>query len=340
MIGLRYTIFIPSYNGGTFLRECVASILGQTYDEFELIVLDDGSTDGSMEWLNDEAQHDHRIRILASNHLGIEDNWRRTLSVPKNEFMTILAQDDLLQKNYLHSMNDLIDSHPDATLYHAHFRYVDDKGSTLRFCRLLPERETTDQYMTELFNGRRDTHAAGYLWRSKDYDAVDGILPWPGLLFADDALWISLMRRGYKATSPKEGFVVRRHAASASASPPWQRWLASLQQYIPFLQETARYDEAFGRAYQECAPQYFLNWCLNIYKLALMQATQDNKSVAFDEVFMEICAALDKVEPEWTPNWKHVYRSSRGLRTREWVNAHAVTRALYNSSLKWRPHKI
>jgi hypothetical protein len=46
--------------------------------------------------------------------------------------MTIIAQDDLLDSNYLHVMDDLIARHPEAVLYYAHFRFIDEKGATER----------------------------------------------------------------------------------------------------------------------------------------------------------------------------------------------------------------
>jgi glycosyltransferase involved in cell wall biosynthesis len=51
MKSASFTLFLPSYNGGEYLKECVRSVLAQSYRDFELVVLDDCSSDGSLQWL-------------------------------------------------------------------------------------------------------------------------------------------------------------------------------------------------------------------------------------------------------------------------------------------------
>jgi len=63
----RFTICLPSYNGGDYLKACVESVLAQTYPNFELVVLDDASTDGSLDWL--AGVGDRRVRVCPA--------WRR-----------------------------------------------------------------------------------------------------------------------------------------------------------------------------------------------------------------------------------------------------------------------
>src|SRR6266571_339364 len=86
---------LPLNNGGGYLRECVTSVLAQTAGDLELVALDDASTDGGVEWL--QSLGDRRARVSrAPRHLGIEANWSRILEVEKNEFLTIIGQDDVL----------------------------------------------------------------------------------------------------------------------------------------------------------------------------------------------------------------------------------------------------
>ena len=86
----KFTIIIPSYNGGLYLQQCVQSVLSQTYRDLELAVLEDGSTDGSLEWL--QSLDDGRLKIYpVSDNVGIVENWARILEIPKGEYMTILG---------------------------------------------------------------------------------------------------------------------------------------------------------------------------------------------------------------------------------------------------------
>src|SRR4028118_1973925 len=123
MKNARYTIVLPVRNGGVHLRQCVSSVLAQSVDDFELAVLENCSSDGTAEWL--AGVDDSRIRVYpASTPLTIEQNWARAVNIPKNEFVTFLGHDDLLDSDYLEVISTVIAENPDAALYHAHFRFV------------------------------------------------------------------------------------------------------------------------------------------------------------------------------------------------------------------------
>ena len=117
---MKYSIILPVRNGGEYVKECVHSILSQTLNDFNLIVLDNCSTDGTLQWI--QSLHDERIIIYPSNKpLTIEENWARIKEVKKNEFMTLIGHDDLLCTDYLETMEALIAQHPSASLYQTHF---------------------------------------------------------------------------------------------------------------------------------------------------------------------------------------------------------------------------
>src|SRR5436305_12023686 len=107
---MKFSIILPVKNGGNYIKECVQSILLQTYTDFTLHILENKSTDGTAEWL--QTLKDERIVIIPSEtSLTIEENWARILSIEKNEFMTIIGHDDLFDTNYLQIMNGLINQY-------------------------------------------------------------------------------------------------------------------------------------------------------------------------------------------------------------------------------------
>lgn len=328
-----FSFVLPSYNGGAYFKECVRGIRAQTRPDWQLAVLDDCSSDDSLEWL--ASLNDARITAFPSKkRLGIERNWARALEIPLHPWMTIIAQDDLLDANYLDVMSELIEKNSDAGLLFAHFRFIDERGETQRVCRAMPERESAAQYITELFCDRRDTHAAGYMWPSQKYREVGGIPLYRGLLFADDALWIKLMQGSYKATAHAQCFGVRTHRDSASHAPDWRSWMAGMEEYLPFLESVAATDSDFARACERFAPHYFKRWCRNVYILAMMQATHRNRRVAV-ETFDEIASVLHRAAPQWEADFR-ASRSERGLRLREWINANPLARRLYQMRLNRR----
>ncbi len=103
----KFSIILPVRNGGEYVKECVGSILSQTLNDFNLLVLDNCSTDSTVEWL--ESLQDERITIFRSAvPLSIEENWGRIISIPKNEYITLIGHDDVLNPGYLKLMHALI----------------------------------------------------------------------------------------------------------------------------------------------------------------------------------------------------------------------------------------
>src|SRR5687768_8107771 len=103
----KYSIVLPVRNGGNYLKECIHSILNQSVNDFNVIILDNCSSDGTSEWIS--SLESEKIIIYRSDRpLSIEQNWSRIKDVPKNEFMTMIGHDDLLHSDYLQEMDALI----------------------------------------------------------------------------------------------------------------------------------------------------------------------------------------------------------------------------------------
>lgn len=89
------TVAIPVFNGEAYLRETLESVLSQSYKHLEVLVIDDGSSDSSLEIAS--SIHDPRIRVLRSDrNEGIERAWNRCLEAANGQYLTLLPQDDLL----------------------------------------------------------------------------------------------------------------------------------------------------------------------------------------------------------------------------------------------------
>lgn len=215
----KYSIILPVRNGGHYVKECVESILNQSMNDFNLLVLDNCSSDGTPEWIN--SLKDDRISVIpADRPLTIEENWSRIIHVPKNEFITLIGHDDLLFPHYLESMDELIRKHPQATLYQSHFRYIDSKGALIRACKPMDEIQSSSEFLGFFLCSMIDVMGTGFMMRAQDYDRIGGIPPrYPNLLFADFELVINLTGTSYKATSSKECFAFRLHQSTTTTSP-------------------------------------------------------------------------------------------------------------------------
>lgn len=90
------TVFIPCYNAGRFIAETIDSILVQTYQDFEILIIDDGSTDNSSEILNKYAEKDERIRILKNKrNRGIGYTRNRGVREARGKYLAIMDADDV-----------------------------------------------------------------------------------------------------------------------------------------------------------------------------------------------------------------------------------------------------
>lgn len=230
----KFCIILPVRNGSNYVRECIQSILSQSVDDLELIVLENASTDNTVEIVN--SFNDKRIKLYSSStSLSMEENWKRAVTVPKNgEYLTLIGHDDVLDSNYLLKMGELIDKHPSASLYQAHFRYIGPSGDEIGKCTPMSEIQTAAEAVCNFLNGKTDL-ASGFMMRSSDYEKVGGIPPYSNLLFADLELWIELASISYFAVSKEECFSYRKHPISVTTSSADLNYVKAFDTLISYL---------------------------------------------------------------------------------------------------------
>lgn len=101
----KVSICIPTYNGERYLEETLNSVLNQTYDNFEVIIVDDQSSDNTWEILNRYATQDDRIRLFNNEHnLGLVGNWNRCIELAGSEWIKFVFQDDIIRNDCLELM--------------------------------------------------------------------------------------------------------------------------------------------------------------------------------------------------------------------------------------------
>jgi glycosyltransferase involved in cell wall biosynthesis len=98
----KVSILIPVYNRETLIGECIQSALDQTFTDFEIIIADNASTDGTWEVCRQYAAKDKRIRLFRNDtNIGPVRNWLRCVSEARGEFGKILFSDDLMLPHFL-----------------------------------------------------------------------------------------------------------------------------------------------------------------------------------------------------------------------------------------------
>ena len=128
----RVSIVVPCFKGERFLGEALESCLGQSYERFEVIVVDDASPDRCGEIAEAFAARDPRVRgIRRAGNGGISVAFNDGFANAAGEFFTRLAQDDLFMPEALAWMVETLDSHPGAGLVYCDEHHIDEGGKAL-----------------------------------------------------------------------------------------------------------------------------------------------------------------------------------------------------------------
>lgn len=100
------SIIIPVYNTEQYLRDCLSSVLAQTFADFEAIVVNDGSTDGSAAIIRDFAKRDNRFTIVEQQNKGLSEARNAGLKVARGQWITFVDSDDMVAPDFLQVLTD------------------------------------------------------------------------------------------------------------------------------------------------------------------------------------------------------------------------------------------
>jgi len=98
------SVIIPVYNRQAVITECVHSVLAQTYSDFEVLLIDDGSTDDTLTLCRDMAARDPRIRLLQGEHAGVSAARNKGLESADGEYLFFLDSDDVIHPQLLEAL--------------------------------------------------------------------------------------------------------------------------------------------------------------------------------------------------------------------------------------------
>lgn len=127
----KVTVIVPNYNHGPFLNQRIDSVLEQSYADFEVILMDDASSDGSLEVLQSYAS-DSRVRLIMPNtvNTGIPfKQWNKGVAEARGEYIWIAESDDFAKPALLATLVDVLDRHPNVGLAYCQSLAVDGSGA-------------------------------------------------------------------------------------------------------------------------------------------------------------------------------------------------------------------
>lgn len=126
------SIVLPAYNGAAMVRESLESVLAQTYPQWELIVIDDGSTDDTGHILDEYARRDRRIRVVHQENRKIPRSLSSGFRLAQGEFRTWTSVDNRMRPEFLSRMVDCLERHPSWDMVYGNVDIIGEDGEPLR----------------------------------------------------------------------------------------------------------------------------------------------------------------------------------------------------------------
>lgn len=130
------SIISPTYNHGAFIGDCIRSVLAQTYPHWEMIILDDGSTDDTVSMAEEASKGDKRIRIIKQDNIGVfrlGETYNKGLGAANGKYIAILEGDDLWIKDKLQRQVEIMENNPALVLCWGKAALVNEDLSTMYY---------------------------------------------------------------------------------------------------------------------------------------------------------------------------------------------------------------
>jgi glycosyltransferase involved in cell wall biosynthesis len=131
----KVSVILPNYNHAPYLKQRIDSILNQTFQDFELIILDDCSPDNSRDIINSYRDQPHISHIMLNqeNTGNTFIQWERGISLAKGEYIWIAESDDVALPELLQTLVAELQKHPEAVVAYCHSQMIDSEGRPMSF---------------------------------------------------------------------------------------------------------------------------------------------------------------------------------------------------------------
>lgn len=129
---MHISVMIPTFNRAHLIRPTIESILAQSYEDFTLTVVDDGSSDGSVAAINEYVTRDSRVSLVVNErNLGLVRNWNKCLDLAEGPLVQIMQSDDLIDADYFDLVVEKFKQHETLGFVAASPRYIDIDGKVI-----------------------------------------------------------------------------------------------------------------------------------------------------------------------------------------------------------------
>ncbi|MGZ3689578.1 MAG: glycosyltransferase family 2 protein [Bdellovibrionota bacterium] len=202
------SIVLPTHNGAHFLAESVRSVVEQTYRDWELIIVDDASSDGTPALIADWMARDDRIRSLHNPvNLRLPASLNRGFAEARGTYLTWTSDDNLYRPHAIERMLEVLEGHPECGMVYTDFSEIDEEGKITKAIRVRESRR--------LLSG--NCVRASFLYRAEAAKLVGNYRE--DLFLAEDwDYWLRIVERFPVRALHEDCYLYRWHARSLSLS--------------------------------------------------------------------------------------------------------------------------
>lgn len=240
----KVTIAVPTLNRAEYLRLAVTSALGQTYENLEVLVSDNASTDHTEQVLEAFAR-EPRLRVLKhSVTVSMVDNWNSCITAATGEYFLLLSDDDLLHPEAIAAMTECFSAggsvREDVGIVYCRGRTIDETGEVISTGPAAPASESAKELILNFFKSQRPTWACTILFQTADIRrGYSNRFP----LATDAALWMRVVAQRGRANfldRPLASYRVHQNISAKTPTASWQAENLALAQYaVERLRDTA-----------------------------------------------------------------------------------------------------
>lgn len=195
----KVSLCIPAFQAERYLQATIDSVLAQTYPDLEIVIVDNGSSDGTQDIVAGIC--DERVRVIRNPAtLSMVDIFNLAVGLCQGEFVKLVCADDILEPDCVAAQVEVLESHPDVTLVSVLTDFIDDEGRLLRRARGLGGvvgRRSGERVVRRIVRSGSNPVGApvAVMFRRIDFErcgGFDGDLLFP----MDMDLWVRLLRGG------------------------------------------------------------------------------------------------------------------------------------------------
>jgi|SRR6187402_58526 len=210
------TVLMPAYNAASYIAEAIDSVLGQTFTDIELIIVNDGSTDNTLNII--KSYHDERIVVIDQPNQGVATALNTGLKQARAPYIARFDADDICNPQRLEKQLHFLENNPEYILVGSDAEYVLENGDFLFDFKCIAH--THDEVMQKLYFYCPFIHSAVMYKKEAVYNA--GGYSDNAHNFEDYLLWTSLAKAGKFCNLPQSLIKIRLNSASVTIDEKWR----------------------------------------------------------------------------------------------------------------------